>query len=82
MTPSYEKIELNNEFYLVEKMIDSNWVTKCKVNELPLAMQKIEELANKEVNNKQKFLFRLRKIHEIVLFKSKENKPSDITDIF
>ena len=82
MEKNYEKIKINEGYYSIQKMIDSQWVDKAKHNNFDEAQRKIDELVLKDSNDFKKFQYRLIKTEEILLYKSIETKPEDVTDIF
>ena len=82
MDKNYEKIEINENYYRIQKLIDSQWIDKAKLNNQEQAQQKIDEFVLKDSKEFKKFQYRLIKVEEVVLYKSIETKPDDVTDIF
>lgn len=82
MSKEVEKTELNKTYFLIQKNIGSNWADKGKFDSESEAMKKIDEQIAEDVTKNNKFIYRLLRIEEIVLLKSKEKKPDNMLDIF
>ncbi len=82
MSKEVEKSILDQKYYLVQKNIGSNWVDKGKYKTQIEATEELEKSVEVDKNKNDKFIYRLLKIEEIVLYKSKEKKPDDMLDIF
>jgi hypothetical protein len=82
MLKEVEKIDLNQSYFLIQKNIDTDWVNRGKFSSEKEAMDEIERKINEDIKNNNKFTYRIIKIDEIKLFKSKEKKPEDMLEFF
>ncbi len=82
MSKEVEKIDLNQSYYLIQKNIGSNWTDRGKYESESEALQNLNKLIEEDKSKNNKFIYRLVKIQEIVLLKSKEKKPDNMLDIF
>ena len=82
MNKHYKKLDLNESYFLVQKYIEAKWTNKVKKDNIEDATQKIEKIVEEDTKNFKHFRYRLIKVEEIVLYKSIEKKPDNVTDIF
>jgi len=82
MSKEVEKTDLNKSYFLIQKNIGSNWTDKGKFDIESDAIKNLDEQIAEDLAKNSKFIYRLLKIEEIVLIKSKEKKPDNMLDIF
>lgn len=82
MSKEIEKTNLDQTYFLIQKNIGSNWVDRGKYKTQTEATEELEKNVETDKNKNDKFIYRLLKIEEIALYKSKEKKPDDMLDIF
>lgn len=82
MSKEVEQTDLDQKYFLIQKNIGSNWVDKGKYKTQEEARQVLEKSIETDISKNDKFIYRLLKIEELVLYRSKEKKPDDMLDIF
>lgn len=82
MNKDFDETNLEQTYYLVQKNIGSNWVDRGRFSSEQEALTEVNKLVQDDLANNQKFIFRVIKIEEIKLFKSREIKPDNMLDVF
>ena len=82
MTKEVEKSDLQQTYYLIQKNIGSNWEARGRFTSKEEAITELDKKIAEETTKNDKFIYRLIKIEELALYKSKEKKPDDMLDVF
>ena len=82
MPKEIEETPLNQEYYLIQKNIGSNWTDRGRYDSESEAKEVLDKQVDDDMNSNSKFIYRLIKIKEIILIKSKEKNPDDMLDYF
>ena len=82
MLKELEETVLNQVYFVIQKNIGSNWEERGRFDTKIKAEEEINKLISIDIEKNNKFIYRLIKIEEIKLYKSKEKKPDSMLDVF
>ena len=82
MNKDFDETTLDKTYFIVQKNIGSNWVDRSRFGSEQEALIEVQKQIQEDLTKNQKFIFRVIKIEEIKLFKSREIKPDNMLDVF
>ena len=82
MNKSYEETDINQSYFLIQKNIGSNWTDRGKYTSKEEALAELDKKIEDDMRQNNIFIYRLLKIDELKLIKSKEKKPDNMLDVF
>lgn len=82
MSEKVNEKKLNEEYYLVQKRIQGDWVDKKKEKNEEKALETARKMAEEELAKKNDFSFRVIFVREVCSLTLEKDKPESMLDMF